>query len=50
LLVKLTPAGPNWLTGGAEGSEGSIVATVILSAGIAWNLWRSRSAQELLPI
>lgn len=48
LLVKLTPAGPDWLTGGAEGSEGSIVCTVILSAGIAWNLWRKRSAPRLV--
>jgi len=40
LLVKLTPVGPAWLTGGMQGSEGSIVCTVILTAGIAWNLWR----------
>jgi hypothetical protein len=43
LLVQLTQAGPGWLTGGNDGSEGSIVCTAVLSAGIAWNLWRRRS-------
>jgi membrane protease YdiL (CAAX protease family) len=47
LLVKLTPAGPDWLTGGAEGSEGSIVCTVVLLAGTAWNLWRKRATPGL---
>lgn len=48
LLVKLTPAGPVWLTGGAEGSEGSIFCTAILLAGIGWNLWR-RTRRERAP-
>jgi membrane protease YdiL (CAAX protease family) len=42
LLVKLTPVGPTILTGGPPGAEASIVCTAILSAGIAYNLWRSR--------
>ena len=42
LLVKLTPVGPVWLTGGAQGSEGSVVCTVIFACGIAWNIWRKR--------
>ncbi len=47
LLVKFEPVGPVWLTGGAQGSEGSIICTAVLSAGIAWNLWRKRAAPRL---
>jgi membrane protease YdiL (CAAX protease family) len=43
LLIKLTPVGPVWLTGGAQGSEGSVVCTVIFVCGIAWNIWRKRA-------
>lgn len=35
LLVRLDPAGPVWLTGGAEGPEGSILCTLFFLAGIA---------------
>jgi hypothetical protein len=34
LLVKLTPGGPDYLTGGAEGPEGSLSCSVILAAGL----------------
>lgn len=34
LIVKLTPIGPNGLTGGVQGGEASLVCTVILIAGI----------------
>lgn len=47
LLVQLTPLGPDWLTGGAEGPEGSVVTTIILSAGVGWNLWSRRVARRL---
>jgi hypothetical protein len=33
LLVKLTPGGPDFLTGGTEGPEGSLLGSVILAAG-----------------
>lgn len=34
LLVKLTPGGPAYLTGGAEGPEGSLFCSLILTGGI----------------
>lgn len=42
LLVRLIPVGPGWLTGGAEGPEGSIFCALVLIAGIAF-LARHRS-------
>ncbi|MBL6852056.1 MAG: CPBP family intramembrane metalloprotease [Alphaproteobacteria bacterium] len=47
LLVKLTQTGPGWLTGGADGSEGGVICTVVLCAGIAWNFWWKRAAARL---
>jgi hypothetical protein len=44
LLVKLTPVGPAYLTGGALGAEGSIACSAVLIAGIAFNLLRRRVA------
>jgi len=44
LLVKLTQSGPVYLTGGAQGCEGSIVCTVVLVGGIALNAWRAKSS------
>jgi len=35
LLVRLDPNGPTWLTGGAQGPEGSILCTLFFLAGIA---------------
>jgi membrane protease YdiL (CAAX protease family) len=35
LLVRLIPQGPAWLTGGADGPEGSIVCNLFFLAGIA---------------
>ena len=40
LLVRLIPAGPVWLTGGAEGPEASIFCAAVLTAGIAFFAWR----------
>jgi uncharacterized protein len=42
LVVKLTPTGPEYLTGGIEGPEGSIVCSVALICGIAFQLWFAR--------
>lgn len=36
LLVKLVPTGPAYLTGGAQGPEGSIFCTLFFLAGIAF--------------
>jgi len=36
LLVGLSPVGPGWLTGGAEGPEASVFCALVLSAGIAF--------------
>lgn len=36
LLVDLEPAGPNWLTGGPQGPEGSIVTVLYFIVAIAW--------------
>jgi uncharacterized protein len=41
LFVKLVDQGPVYLTGGAEGAEGSILCSVILTAGLAF-LWLLR--------
>jgi membrane protease YdiL (CAAX protease family) len=49
LLLKLTPTGSEYLTGGSPGAEASIVCTVLLSVAIAYNLWRARSHVATLP-
>jgi membrane protease YdiL (CAAX protease family) len=41
LFVKLVDQGPVYLTGGAEGAEGSILCSVILTVGLAF-LWLLR--------
>ncbi|HTT98580.1 MAG TPA: type II CAAX endopeptidase family protein [Rhizomicrobium sp.] len=44
LFVQMHSTGPGYLTGGADGPEGSIVCTAVLLAGIAWfALRRTRS-------
>jgi membrane protease YdiL (CAAX protease family) len=40
LLVALRPQGPDTLTGGAEGPEGSVLCSVFFVAAIAWIQWR----------
>lgn len=40
LTVSLTPAGPDLLTGGAQGPEGSIICTLFLVCGILFFAWR----------
>jgi hypothetical protein len=36
LLVQMIPRGPDYLTGGAEGPEGSIVCSLALAGGLAF--------------
>jgi membrane protease YdiL (CAAX protease family) len=42
LLVHLTPQGPDWLTGGAEGPEGSVFCSLFFFVAIAYLVWRIR--------
>lgn len=50
LLVALRPHGPDILTGGAEGPEGSYLCSVFFVAAIAWIQWRkTRGAQNFSP-
>jgi uncharacterized protein len=46
LLVKLTPVGSDYLTGGIVGPEGSILSTLVLTCGIASQLLRARRTQK----
>jgi membrane protease YdiL (CAAX protease family) len=45
LLVDLDPAGPAWLTGGAQGPEGSVFCVAFFLAAIIW-LMRSIAARR----
>jgi membrane protease YdiL (CAAX protease family) len=55
LLIKLMPVGPDYLTGGIEGPEGSILCTLVLIGGIVYHLLRGarkrseRSNQVMKP-
>jgi membrane protease YdiL (CAAX protease family) len=40
LLVQLAPIGPDYLTGGAQGPEGSVFCTLFFGVAIASLLWR----------
>ncbi len=42
LLVQMVPHGPDYLTGGKQGPEGSVLCTLVLLAGIAVTLARAR--------
>ena len=41
LLAELQPSGPDWLTGGAQGPEASVVCLVYFGVGIGWLLRNS---------
>jgi membrane protease YdiL (CAAX protease family) len=43
LLVALRANGPDYLTGGAQGPEGSIFSSLFFVGGIAFVLWRTRA-------
>ncbi len=45
LLVQMVPIGPDALTGGAEGPEGSFLCTLFLVGASAWLLWRTRRSR-----
>jgi membrane protease YdiL (CAAX protease family) len=50
LLVDLGAKGPGWLTGGAEGPEGSVVCLAYCCVGTAWLLLRpKRSGAASIP-
>lgn len=43
LLLRFSPAGPAWLTGGAEGPEGSVVCVVwFITAMFTLSRWKTR--------
>lgn len=46
LLVVLKPRGPAWLTGGAQGPEGSVMCTAFFVIAIGWMLWRNRGRRS----
>ena len=49
LLVKLTPAGSDYLTGGIVGPEGSIFCTLVLIFGIMYQLRSASIRRRQLP-
>lgn len=50
LTVSLTPVGTDFLTGGAEGPEGSIFCTLFLVCGIIFFVWRiARKRRDVGP-
>ena len=42
LLLRLTPVGSDYMTGGIEGPEGSILCTMVLTCGTTYQLMRAR--------
>jgi len=51
IALKLTPTGPDLLTGGAQGPEGSFLCALFFAAGSAvlfWR-WRRKLRRELPP-
>jgi CAAX protease family protein len=42
LLAAMRPQGSDYLTGGAQGPEGSVACTLLFLGGIAYLLWRGR--------
>ncbi len=50
LIVSLAPAGTDFLTGGADGPEGSIFCTLFLVCGIIFFMWRiARKGRDVGP-
>ena len=47
LLVELNHLGPDVLTGGAQGPEGSVVCTFFLAGAIGWLMWRFRGHHDV---
>lgn len=49
LLVRLSPVGPEWLTGGAQGPEASIFCALVFVIGIAFILARRSAGVRQKP-
>lgn len=47
LLVKLVPHGPEIITGGSDGPEGSVICLMFFVGAIATLLWRLRNSAEV---
>jgi membrane protease YdiL (CAAX protease family) len=47
LLVRLAPRGPDWLHGGAEGPEGSVLFSGLFLVAIGFLAWRGRKAKAV---
>lgn len=47
LLVKLVPHGPEILTGGSQGPEGSVVCLMFFVGAVATLLWRLRNGAQV---
>lgn len=49
-VIDLADTGaPWWITGGKFGPEGSIVVTIVLIAGIAWQVWKGALKPQSYP-
>lgn len=46
LVVKLVPRGPDILTGGSQGPEGSVICLILFAGATATLLWRLRSTAK----
>jgi hypothetical protein len=40
LLVGLKATGPDWLSGGSQGPEGSLLSIAVFALATAWLAWR----------
>ncbi len=49
LLVRLAATGPDYLTGGSQGPEGSLVCTLFFAIATAVVAWRSRGLHKEAP-
>ncbi len=51
IVVDLMDTGaPWWITGGKFGPEGSVVVTIILLAGVAWQVWKGALKPQPYPV
>jgi membrane protease YdiL (CAAX protease family) len=50
LLMKLTPVGSDYLTGGSHGPEGSIICSLALTCGMAYLYFRRRIMSTTLNV
>jgi hypothetical protein len=50
LIVKMIPQGPDCLTGGEQGPEGSFVCSLVLVGAIGFVGWRARRSRGVGPM